>query len=229
MRGGRRFAALAAAAVSGYAVVAYLFWLPPIRLPDSVSLASLPEAACGDPEVLERLAPQTILFVPLSAVPDHLVLDLLQQEDAFYHHHGVDWLEMWRALREDLTARRYRYGASTLTMQLMRELFLDKQRRLLRKLREMAYALQAERRLSKREILELYLNVVHWGPGIRGVGAAACSYFGRPPSALTVEQARQLVGVLPDPDHRGADLLRHAVPGPRRAPHARLAVRPRAA
>jgi len=212
MRRGRRFAALAAVAVSVYAGIAYLFWLPPIRLPASVDLASLPPDACSDPAALVRVAPQTILFVPLSAVPDHLVMDVLQQEDAFYNHRGIDWLEMWRALRKDLTARRYQYGASTLTMQLMRELFLNKQRRLLRKLREMAYALQAERRLSKPEILELYLNVVHWGPGIRGVGAAACYYFGRPPSALTVEQAKMLVSVLPDPDHRGAVLLQRTVP-----------------
>jgi monofunctional biosynthetic peptidoglycan transglycosylase len=135
---------------------------------------------------------------------------LLQQEDDFYYHSGVDWLRMARAFTKNLAARRYRYGASTITMQLARELYLGKERTLLRKIREIAYALQLERRLSKEEILGLYLNVVHWGPSIRGVGAAACYYFGVPPAGLDAEQAAQLVALLPSPDRLGPP-LREAV------------------
>lgn len=202
-----RFALLAAAAVAVYGVAGWLFLLPPLQFPPSVELARLPPGACRDDAFLERVRSQgTILFVPLADVPDFLIDALYRQEDAFYHHRGIDWAQALRALRKDLSAGEYRYGASTLTMQLVRELWLDKQRVLLRKLREGAYALQAERRYSKTEILELYLNVVHWGPGIRGVGAASCHYFGVPPANLDPEAAQRMVAVLPSPDRLGADL-----------------------
>jgi membrane peptidoglycan carboxypeptidase len=203
-----RFAALAAGAVAVYGLAAWLLLLPPLQLPPSIELARLPPGACRDGVFLDQVRSQrTILFVPLADVPTPLIDALHRQEDAFYHHRGVDWAQALRALGKDLAAGGYRYGASTLTMQLVRELWLDKQRVLWRKLREGAYALQAERRYSKAEILELYLNVVHWGPGIRGVGAASCHYFGVPPVDLDPEAAQRMVAVLPSPDRLGPDLL----------------------
>lgn len=202
-----RFVVLATAAVAAYGAAAWLFLLPPLALPPSVGLAQLPASACRDGAFLDQVrAQRMILFVPLADVSGAVIDALRRQEDAFHHHHGVDWAQAARALAKDLVAGEYRYGASTLTMQLVRELWLDKQRVLLRKLREGAYALQAERRYSKAEILELYLNVVHWGPGIRGVGAASCWYFGVPPSDLNEEAAQRMVAVLPSPDRLGAEL-----------------------
>jgi len=196
---------LAATAVAIYAIAAWLLLLPPVHLPPAHPLAV--GEACPDPSSLNRLRErQLILFVPLAEISPHVVDAVLGQEDAFYHHRGVDWNQLVRALFRDLRVREYRYGAGTLTMQLMRELFLDKDRTVLRKLREIAYALQAERRLGKQEILELYLNVVHWGPGIRGVGTASCYYFGVPPAALSAEEARELVSVLPNPERLGPAL-----------------------
>jgi membrane peptidoglycan carboxypeptidase len=202
-----RFLVLAAGVVAIYGVVAWLFLLPPLRLPPSAALARLSPTACRDRGFLDSTGHQRfILFVPLAAVPPHLVDALLLHEDEFRHHHGVDWVAALRALYKDLAAGSYRYGASTLTMQLVRELVLDKRRTLLRKLREVAYALQAERRYSKDEILELYLNAVHWGPGIHGIGAASCYYFGVPPGSLNVDEASRLVAVLPSPEHLGPEL-----------------------
>jgi membrane peptidoglycan carboxypeptidase len=203
-----RFVVLALAIVALYAAAAWLFLLPPLRLPPATDLAHLSPSACRtrtflDPDGQQRV----ILFVPLAAVPAPLIDALLRQEDEFRHHHGVDWVEALRAVYKDLADGSYRYGASTLTMQLMRELVLDKQRTLLRKAREVAYALQAERRYSKDEILELYLNSVHWGPGIHGIGAASCYYFGVPPGDLSTDEASRLVAVLPSPERLGPQLV----------------------
>lgn len=203
----KRFAVLAAAALTLYAVAGWLLLLPPVRLPPSIPLAGLPAAACGDSVFIDHVRQQrAILFVPLAEVPPDAIEALRRSEDPFYHHRGVDWDQMVRAFVKDIAAGEYRYGASTLTMQLMRELLLGKERTLLRKTREIAYALQAERRLSKSEILELYVNVVDWGAGARGIGAASCYYFGRPPARLDAEESSRLVAILPSPDRLGPPL-----------------------
>ena len=203
-----RFAVLAAAAVAAYGAAAWLLLLPPLELPPSDELARLPPNACRDGAFLDQIrSERRILFVPLADVPPALIDALHRQEDAFYHHRGVDWVQALRALVKDVAAGEYRYGASTLTMQVVRELWLDKRRVLLRKVRETAYALQAERRYRKDQLLEMYLNVVHWGPGIRGVGAASCYYFGVPPAELDAEAAQRMVAVLPSPDRLGPELL----------------------
>jgi membrane peptidoglycan carboxypeptidase len=203
-----RFAVLAGAAAAVYGTAAWLFLLPPLELPPSYELARLAPSACRDGPFLDHVRRERmILYVPLADVPAVLTDALRSQEDAFYHHRGVDWAQALRALAKDLAAAEYRYGASTLTMQLVRELWLDKQRVLLRKLRETAYALQAERRYDKAELLEMYLNVVHWGPHIRGVGAASCFYFGVPPAQLDAEAAQRMVAILPSPDRLAPDLL----------------------
>jgi membrane peptidoglycan carboxypeptidase len=203
----RRFVALAAAALILYAAAAWLLLLPPTALPPAVDFARLPPGTCADPAFAAALGRRhTILYVPLTQVPTALVDQLRRREDGFYHHRGVDWTQVLRALAKDVAAGEYRYGASTVTMQLMRELHLGKQRTLLRKVREMAYALQAERRMSKEQILELYLNVVDWGAGLRGVGAASCYYFGRAPASLEPGEAIRLVSILPSPDRLGPSL-----------------------
>lgn len=162
-----------------------------------------------------------ILFVPLEDIPAFLQLHILEQEDGhFFEHRGVEWSVLARALGRNLAAGRILYGGSTVTMQLARELFLDKRRTLARKLREIAYALQMERRLDKREILELYVNVVDWGPGLHGIGAASCFYYGLPPSSLSGEQAARLVSLLPSPKRRGAELRPPSDPTPAADPEA---------
>jgi membrane peptidoglycan carboxypeptidase len=203
-------------AALGYAAAALLFLVPPIAFAPSRPFGELRPGECGDPHFLDEVRRQReVLFVPLAQIPPHLQHSVVSQEDRlFFVHYGVNWELVWRALGRDITAGEIRYGASTLTMQLARELFLDKRRQLLRKLREMAYALQLERQLDKAQILELYLNVVDFGPGLRGIGAASCYYFGIPPAELSPEQSRRLVALLPSPERLGEHLREELLSGP---------------
>lgn len=204
------------AAALGYAAAAWLFVVPPVAFAPSRPFGDLRAEDCGDDQFIAEVRRQReVLFVPLAQIPLHVQRSVLAQEDRlFYVHHGVNWALVWRALARNIAAGEVQYGASTLTMQLARELFLDKQRHLLRKLRETAYALQLERQLDKEQILELYLNVVHWGPGLRGIGAASCYYFGIPPAELGPEQSERLVALLPSPERLGESLRQELRSGP---------------
>lgn len=138
--------------------------------------------------------------VPLARIPDHLELAVRVAEDAtFYQHDGVDWYEVRQALTEALHERELPRGASTITQQLARNLYLSPEQTPWRKLRELVLALKLERRLSKRRILELYLNVIELGEGIFGVDAASRHYFGVPVRDLTPEESVELAATIPAP------------------------------
>jgi monofunctional biosynthetic peptidoglycan transglycosylase len=138
-------------------------------------------------------------YVPLSQVSDHLLVAILVGEDInFFHHWGVD-LRAWpEALQQWLSGRPLR-GASTLSQQLAKNLFLTPRRSLWRKLQELRLALLLERHLGKRRILELYVNVVEFGPGLYGAEAASQAYFGCRAAELTPEQAASLAAGIPAP------------------------------
>lgn len=138
--------------------------------------------------------------VPLAVVPDHLERAVRVAEDAmFYRHHGVDWHEVWASIRQWWRREETLRGASTLTMQLARNLYLSPDRSLWRKFREVLLAVRIERQLPKERILELYLNVVELGPGVFGVEAAAGHYWGVPVSRITRRRAAELAATLPAP------------------------------
>lgn len=141
-------------------------------------------------------------FVPLSAIGEHLQHAVIVAEDGRFHEHGgVDWLEIEKYLHEELPRGRVR-GASTITQQLVKNLFMTTHANPLRKPVEFLLAPVAERVLGKQRILELYLNVVEWGPGIYGAEAAARHHYHRPASGLTREQAARLAACLPSPLRR---------------------------
>jgi monofunctional glycosyltransferase len=141
-------------------------------------------------------------FVPLPKISPHLQHAVLAAEDArFFHHHGFDWKEIGNAVEQDLGDGRKR-GASTITQQLVRNLFLSTGRSVLRKGVEFSIVPLAEGILSKQRILELYLNVIEWGPGIYGAEAASQYYFRIPASRIGREQAVELAEILPAPLHR---------------------------
>ncbi|MDH5673122.1 MAG: transglycosylase domain-containing protein [Myxococcales bacterium] len=155
-------------------------------------------------------------WVPLERISSHAILTLLASEDQrFFEHEGIDPYSVLRALVLNLRAGGIEYGASTLTMQLMRMVHSPgKPRTLTNKLREMHLALRVERVLSKREILEQYLNRAYYGHGAHGIDAAARRYFGKPAASLSLGEA-SLLTVLPrnpsyyDPTrHRGRALRR---------------------
>ncbi len=138
-------------------------------------------------------------WVPLEAVPQHLERAVLVGEDSrFYYHAGFDYEEIRSAWERWRRGGRLR-GASTITQQVARSLYLSPSRNAFRKLREAVITVGMEAILSKDRILELYLNVAEWGPGVFGVEAASQTYFGRSVSQVTRQQAALLAATLPAP------------------------------
>jgi monofunctional biosynthetic peptidoglycan transglycosylase len=138
--------------------------------------------------------------VSLGSVAPHAVDAVLISEDArFYRHEGVDWKEVENSIDQSVREARLGRGASTLTQQLAKNLYLSTDRSLLRKAKEMVLARRLEDHLSKQRILALYLNVVEWGPGVYGIEAAAREHFGTSARALTVAQGAMLAAMLPAP------------------------------
>ncbi len=139
-------------------------------------------------------------FVPLAHIPEQMQKTVIVAEDAsFWSHAGVDWHEVREAFRQNLTQGRVVRGASTITQQLAKNLFLSGERSWLRKLREFRLAARLEDHLSKRRILELYLNVIEFGPGVFGIGQASQAFFGKPPEQLTLAEMLRLAAVIPEP------------------------------
>ncbi len=138
-------------------------------------------------------------FVPLSQISPDLQHAVIAAEDGrFYQHHGFDWQQIQIAAQEDLEGDRTR-GASTLTQQLVKNLFFGTNRSIVRKGAEATLVPVAELALGKRRILEIYLNVVEWGPGIYGA-EWACRYYDRTPARnIGRQQAAQLAAILPAP------------------------------
>ncbi|MBI4166121.1 MAG: transglycosylase domain-containing protein [Acidobacteria bacterium] len=158
-------------------------------------------------------------WVPLWAVSPKLQSAVVLWEDpAFFHHSGLDYSEIARAARMDLRAGSYRRGASTITQQVAKNLFLTSEKTMTRKIREAILAKRIERALSKDEILTVYLNIAEWGNGIVGAEAASQRYFGKAAIDLNWAEAAMLAGILPNPqlwnpciDPSRAKQARHAV------------------
>jgi monofunctional biosynthetic peptidoglycan transglycosylase len=139
-------------------------------------------------------------WVPYGAISENLKRAVLLGEDAaFFSHGGVDLFELKEAIKKDWERGRLARGASTITMQLARNLYLSPARSPFRKLREIMIAFRLERALTKRRIFEIYLNVVEWGPGVYGAEAAARHYFSKPASALSPLEGATLAALLPSP------------------------------
>jgi monofunctional glycosyltransferase len=138
-------------------------------------------------------------FVPLKQISPDFQHAVIAAEDArFYQHHGFDWHEIQIAAEDDLDGGRSR-GASTITQQLVKNLLFGTGRSALRKGAEFTLVPVAELVLGKQRILELYLNVVEWGPGIYGAEAASRAYYGTSARSIGREQGARLATILPAP------------------------------
>jgi monofunctional glycosyltransferase len=138
-------------------------------------------------------------FIPLNQISPDLQHAVIAAEDAnFYHHHGFDWHQIQIAAQEDIEGDRTR-GASTITEQLVKNLFFGTGRSIFRKGAEVTLVPVAELVLGKRRILEIYLNVVEWGPGIYGADSACRHYDGTSARNIGREQAARLAAILPAP------------------------------
>jgi hypothetical protein len=139
-------------------------------------------------------------FVPLSQMPVHLPLAFITSEDSkFFHHQGFDTDMIRNALAQDLGNQSFDRGASTITQQLAKNLFLSHRRTLARKLEEAVLTWRLQKLLSKDRVLELYLNVIELGPGIRGVKQAARRYFGKDVGELVPLESAHLAALTPNP------------------------------
>ena len=139
-------------------------------------------------------------WVPFSKISPYLVKAvLIAEDDKFWKHEGFDYEAIQKALEKDLKVKKFNFGGSTITQQLAKNLYLSPEKSLIRKISEAVITWRMEKALSKKRILELYLNVAEWGEGIFGVEAASRHYYGKPSSQLTPEEAARLASVLPNP------------------------------
>ncbi len=139
-------------------------------------------------------------WVPYERISRHLTRAVLAGEDSrFFEHSGFDWEAIQKAIDENLEEMEFRRGASTISQQLAKNLFLSTSKNPLRKLHEALITWEMEKIVSKRRILEIYLNVIEWGDGLYGAEAAARHYFKTSAAALSSEQAAFLSAIIPNP------------------------------
>ena len=139
-------------------------------------------------------------WVSLGQISPYLVKAvLIAEDDKFWKHEGFDFESIQKAIEKDLQAGRFKFGGSTISQQLARNLYLSPEKSLFRKAAEAVLTWKMERALSKKRILEIYLNVVEWGEGIFGAEAAARHHFGKSARDLSPEEAARLAAVLPNP------------------------------
>jgi len=206
----RRLLASAVLIVAAAAVAALgILWL---ATPDPAPLArenprttALVEQRRAEAKARRRAFRPRQVWVSLDRVSPRLVEAVLASEDAnFFGHEGLDWEAIRLAAEHDLKAGRFARGASTITQQVAKNLWLGTEKSLLRKAKEAVLAAKLERALSKRRILALYLNVAEWDDGVFGVEAGARARFGVSAGSLTTAQAVVMASMLPAP--RKADL-----------------------
>ena len=184
---------------------ALLFWLFAPELPDSADFRRMGKSpgvtvVAADGAVLDQRGAYNGVFLSLSALPQRLPEAVIATEDRrFYDHFGLDVIGIIRAVAANIRAGRIVQGGSTITQQLAKNLYLSPERTLLRKIRELTLAVWLEARLSKEQILALYLNRVYLGVGTYGVEAAAQKYFGKSAREVTLPEAAMLAGMLKAP------------------------------
>jgi penicillin-binding protein 1A len=181
-------------------VAAYSRNLPDISRMADYQPARSTRIYARDGSLLATLYKENRIWVPIARIPAPVRDAFIANEDHnFYHHHGVDFGGIIRAGIADLTRHHIEQGASTITQQLARGLFLTDQQTITRKIQEALLAMEIERYYTKDEILERYLNLIYLGSGAYGVDAAAHTYFGRSVEKLTVGQAAMLAGLVAAP------------------------------
>ncbi len=180
----------------------YYLWMPDISKlrkenPKKTSFMQLREKEWRERGSRNRINQK---WAPLSRISPNLVKAvLIAEDDKFWSHEGFDYEGIQKAIEKDIKTRKFRFGGSTISQQLARNLYLSPAKNPLRKIAEAFITWRMERVLTKRRILELYLNVVEWGEGVYGAEAASRHYYGKPSSELTPHEAARLASVLPNP------------------------------
>ncbi len=139
-------------------------------------------------------------WVSLNNVSPNLIKAvLIAEDDKFWKHEGFDYQAIERSIEKDIAAKKFKMGGSTISQQLAKNLYLSSSKNPVRKIKEAILTWRIEKKLSKRRILELYVNLVEWGDGIFGIDQAARHYYGISPARLTAQQASKLASILPNP------------------------------
>ena len=174
--------------------------LPQVQALESFRPSAVTRIFSADKELLAELYTQKRVPVPLHMIPGDLQQAIIATEDRqFRQHAGVDLRGILRAIIQDIRVGEFVQGASTITQQLARTLFLSPRKSIMRKLKEAFLSFQIERRYTKDEILELYLNQVYFGSGAYGVEAAAQTFFGKPVGNLTLSECALIAGMPKSP------------------------------
>jgi monofunctional biosynthetic peptidoglycan transglycosylase len=146
------------------------------------------------------VGPQNARWTASESIPSEMKWAVIVAEDAnFYRHEGIDVTAIKNAIKYDLEKKRFARGASTLTQQVAKNLYLSREKTITRKLEEIYLAKRMEQELTKGRIIELYLNIVELGPMVYGIGHGARYYFDKPASALTPRECAFLAAMLPGP------------------------------
>ena len=194
---------LAAAAAVAFAVVAYVYLtLPDVRVlartnPTTTAFMTLRQAEAARDGRKLRHRHQWVRYSRISKNLQRAVL--VAEDSRFFEHEGVDLEELRKSIEINMEKLGAVRGASTITQQLAKNLYLSPSKNPLRKLKELIIARRLEAALPKARILEIYLNVIEWGDGVWGAEAASRQYFGIPASALSREQAALLAGAIINP------------------------------
>lgn len=160
----------------------------------------VPIKLANDEKAEKEMGPKSHGWVPLSQIANPMIMAVIASEDtSFFSHKGVDFHELKEAIKKDWETKSWARGGSTITQQVVKNVFLGRQKTIWRKLKEFFWAQEMEKVLSKSEILCFYLNMAEWGPNIYGIRDAANHYFGVAPSLLTAKQAAFLAMLLPSP------------------------------
>ncbi|MGA7723065.1 MAG: monofunctional biosynthetic peptidoglycan transglycosylase [Ignavibacteriaceae bacterium] len=154
----------------------------------------------------ERALQHNLLFYPkqswvrISNVNPNLLKAIISMEDdAFFMHKGIDWNQLDKSLMENKRKNKVIRGGSTISMQLAKNLYLTTERNVFRKAKEMLITFRFEKEISKKAILENYINAIEWGDGVFGIEKASETYFNKEPSKLSTNECTRLAAVIPSP------------------------------
>jgi monofunctional biosynthetic peptidoglycan transglycosylase len=146
------------------------------------------------------VGPKNRYWTPMDGIPPEMKWGVILAEDAgFYKHEGIDLKAIKNAIKHDLEKKSFARGASTITQQVAKNIFLSREKTITRKIKEIYLAKRMEQELTKGRIIELYLNVIELGPMVYGIGHGSRYYFGKSPAGLSPRECAFLVAMLPGP------------------------------
>lgn len=178
-----------------------LIGLPPLKMLESYEPSVSSKVYSANNTLFAEFGPERRTLVSIKRIPQHLKDAVVAIEDErFFQHKGLDFRGITRAVLKNILNIEFKQGASTITQQLARSLFLTRKKTMIRKTKEALLSLEIERKYNKEQILEMYLNQVYWGAGAYGIASAAYSYFRKDVGELSLAESTLLAGLLQAPE-----------------------------